>query len=138
MAHSAIKTDFDEKNYFKCTTWTDVAFPSHIHSYFEIILVKSGTLFVECASQTFELHSNDMIVFMPFEFHTVNVLEKTETLILEASPSFFKSAENLFNNKRYLNPVCKFDESDLNFIQDHHFEAAGLTAVMIFGKLAVD
>lgn len=117
MAKSTIKTDFDEKNHFKCTNWTDVAFPSHIHSYFEIILVKSGTLFVECSSQTFELHKNDMIIFMPFQFHTVNVLEQTDTLILEASPSYFQ--DRLFNNKRYQNPVCKFSDKDLEFIEAH-------------------
>lgn len=119
MTKSTLKENLNEQNHFKYSTWTDVAFPSHIHSYYEIILVKSGSLFAECTSQTFELREKDMIIFFPFELHTVYVSEKTEILILEASPSYFHSANIFFDNKHYQNPVCKFNDYDINFIEEH-------------------
>ena len=109
---------FGDSNSFSFYHNINFSFAKNIHRSFEYIFVKKGQLDLMLGNKTYTIAENQGALILPYEIHSFNTNDYSDSYICVFSPEYIKTFQNMIQGKCLKTPI--FNVSPI--VQDLTFQ----------------
>ncbi|NME82156.1 AraC family transcriptional regulator [Clostridium sp. SM-530-WT-3G] len=96
---------FGDNNSFSFYHNINFSFIKNIHRSFEYVFVKEGQLNLILKNKTYTITKNQGALILPYEIHSFNTDDYSDSYICVFSPEYIKTFQNMIQGKCLENPV---------------------------------